>query len=161
MKLIIIMQKEMSAKKLQEPHHYHPCMSMQHFVSSTVVRILQILLIAEKFQAMSMDSSDAANCGCQNPRNMPSKHQMQKGSATMKNKQHDKPITPLTPSTIWGCPPSGLAAQYWFIPNPVTGVLATSSMSFIIDFKRATWISPNNLESCYQNGKNITEQRTE
>jgi hypothetical protein len=58
-------------------------------------------------------------------------------------------IVQLTPSTISGWPPAGLAAPFWFTPNPVEGVLATSSMSFIIILRTATCISPNNLESCY------------
>lgn len=52
-----------------------------------------------------------------------------------------------TPSTMWGWPPPGLAALFWFIPSPMEGVRATSSISLMINFRSATCISPNNLGS--------------
>jgi hypothetical protein len=54
----------------------------------------------------------------------------------------------LTPSTTCGCPPPEFITLFWLAPNPVVGVLATSSMSFIMDLRRATWTSPNILGSC-------------
>jgi len=45
-----------------------------------------------------------------------------------------------TPSTICGWPPG-------FTTSAIDGFLATSSISFIMDFSRATCSSPNNLES--------------
>lgn len=86
---------------------------------------------------------------------MSKKVQLQWGKSSREKKNNKGLNTEeRTPSTICGCPPPGLAAPFWFIPNPVEGVLATSSISFIINLRRARCISPNNLESYHQNGMN-------
>jgi hypothetical protein len=67
--------------------------------------------------------------------------QKNNGSFDKKNiNQHINTHTP-TPSTICGWPPPG------FTPSATDGVRATSSISLMMDLRRETCNSPNNLES--------------
>lgn len=144
------------------PHCHLGDMSLPHSFSSALARTLQIRQTAAIFQAMSMGLSVAASCEYQSPKHMPDtgyQHQIQAGMRTSNlgpdQKQYqnsssssndNQGIQP-TPSTIWGCPPPGLAALFWFAPSPMEGVRATSSISLMMDLRRATCISPNNLGS--------------